>query len=37
MSQSADAELELFRQGVNCAAVLERRLRPSMWWNFRCS
>ena len=24
MSQSADAELELFRQGVNCAAVLER-------------
>jgi hypothetical protein len=24
MSQSADAELELFRQSVNCAAVLER-------------
>lgn len=24
MSTSADAELELFRQGVNCAAVLER-------------
>ena len=24
MSQSADTELELFRQGVNCAAVLER-------------
>ena len=24
MSQSADAELEQFRQGVNCAAVLER-------------
>ena len=24
MSTSADAELELFRQSVNCAAVLER-------------